>query len=494
MSEQDQRGQYGGQPTPDLSSSWAHGPYDRPTGPATWTPPLVQRKKRSKRPYLVAGAAVLAVLLVVGGVLFFRGDPIRLDGRDVADPEGVLADADDVLAGYAEERSGVTGDDSRCWFELTGPDSDEVRDALVCGPVLLVDGDPDRSWLRLPVSAETDGDQVRLTVDSPADDAELEERPDADLLRRPDGGTPPEGSGGLEVPPPPQAEAGWVVGGPFTDVSWTAPAAPARLSGAAVSVTITGLAEPERVGEGQSARRAADGERLVAVQYLIAGGEGASTATPAVSYQVDDADPLVVDPALVVPGATLEAVLSVPEDVEAADLVVDDAGVQQRLSLLTGQPGPGNLQVVNRANRGVDLNAVQPLTAFLSGPGRAPAPVDLTVAVTRARLFWFAGADGSKRPADPSRAWLVLDTSMAAPNSPAGPLPVEFLSLALPDGSVVRAVDLDDDPVNTQPGFDVPGDFTAGTVTVTGMLVYPDAAITDFGPARMDVPVGIAAG
>jgi hypothetical protein len=103
---------------------------------------------------------------------------------------------------------------------------------------------------------------------------------------------------------------------------------------------VTGLAQPERLGIGDDARRAAEGERLLAVRYAIDGGE-----------------PVTVEPALVAPGTTVEAVLSVPADTEVADLVVDDAGVQQRLSLLTGAPGDGNVQVLARPNRGVELNA-----------------------------------------------------------------------------------------------------------------------------------------
>jgi hypothetical protein len=108
---------------------------------------------------------------------------------------------------------------------------------------------------------------------------------------------------------------------------------------------VTGLAQPERVGIGDDARRAAEGERLLAVRYAIDGGEGISAAPPTVSYQVGGAEPVTVEPALVAPGTTVEAVLSVPADTEMADLVVDDAGVQQRLSLLTGAPGDGNVQV-----------------------------------------------------------------------------------------------------------------------------------------------------
>ena len=494
MSEQDERGGPAGQQGPDLSSGWAHGPYAAPTGPATWVPPLVQRKRRSNRPLLVAGVAVVALLLVVGGLFLFRGDPLTFDGRTVADPEGVLTEADDALAAYAEGRNGATGDDSRCWFELTDADRDAVRDALVCGPVLFVDGEADRSWLRFPVTAEADGEDVRLTVATEPTDPEPGTRPAGDLLHRPDGGTPPEGSGGLEAPAPPEAEAGWSASGPFEDVSWNAPEVPARLSGPGAAVVITGLAQPERVGSGDDARRAADGDRLIAVQYAVGGGEGLSTAAPRITYEVSGADPVPVEPSLLTPGSTVEAALSVPEDAEAADLVVDDAGIVQRLSLLTGEPAAGNIQVVTRDNRRFDLNASQQLPGTVSSPTVPPTPnVPFTITVADGALVWFGGPDGSKRP-DPARAWLVVDVTMVAPNSaPSAVLPA-LLSLRLPDGAVVPAVDLNDDPGLGLIAFDVPATFSAGVLAVTGIGTFPDGVVVDFGPGRVEFPVAIPAG
>jgi hypothetical protein len=474
----------------DPASTWAHGPYATPTGPATFTPPLVQRRRRPRGPWLV-GAALVVVLLVGAGLFLFRGDPLTLGGRYVTEPEVVLIDADAVLAHYVEQRHGVAADDSRCWFELTDADGHEVRDALQCGPVLFVDGDVDRSWLRFPLTPRPDGGDVRLSVaDLPADPAP-DRLADPARLLRPGGGTPPSGSGGLEVPAPPLADPGWSATGPFPDLPWTAPEGPARLSGPAAAVTVTGLARPARIGAGDDARRAADGEQLIAVRYAIAGGEGVSTVPPTLSYQVSGADPVLVGPALVVPGSTVEAVLSVPENAEAADLVVDDAGVQQRLSLLTGAPADGNVQVWARTNRITDLNATQQLEGTLSAPGRVSAPFTFAVVVGRASLQWSVNGE---QAADPGRAWLAVDTSLAIPPGGSGAVPVEYLSLTLPDETVVRAADLNDDPGLVLPAFDVPAGFTDGTLTFAGVGSFPDGAVADFGPGRLDFPIGIAAG
>lgn len=477
---------------PDAASTWVQGPSAAPTDPAPSTPPAAQRKKRLRGPYLV-GTALVVVLLIGTGLFLFRGDPLTLGGRYVIAPEAVLADADQALARYVEDRHGVATGDSRCWFELVDADGHEVRGTLACGPVLFTGGDADRTWLHFPVTATADGGDVRLTVAGLPSDPEPAPRPDPRLLHRPDGGSPPDGAAGLEVPAALRAEAGWSTSGPFPDLAFEAPEGPSRLAGPAAAVTVTGLARPAQVGTGDEARRPAEGEQFVAVRYTIDSGEGLSTTPPALSYQVGGADPVPVAPAVVAPGSTVEAVLSIPTDVGAADLVVDDAGVLQRLSLFTGAPGEGNLQVLARTNRRVELDASQQLTGTLSGPGRISAEFPFTVTVARGGLQWFAGVDGKKQPAGPGRALLLLDVSMAIPGQTPSAVPAGALSLTLPDGTVLPAADLNADPRLVLPAFDVPAGFTDGVIGFGGIATFPDAAVADFGAGRLDFPLSIPA-
>jgi hypothetical protein len=443
------------------------------------------------------GTALVVVLLIGAGLFLFRGDPLTLGGRYVTEPEAVLADADEALAVYVEDRHGAATEDSRCWFELVDAGGHEVRGTLACGPVLFTGGDADRTWLHFPVTTTADGGDVRLAVARLPSDPEPERRPDPRLLHRPDGGSPPDGAAGLEVPAALRAEPGWSTGGPFPDLAFEAPDGPSRLAGPAAAVTVTGLARPAQVGTGDDARRPAEGEQFLAVRYTIDPGEGLSTTPPALSYQLGGADPVPVSPALVAPGSTVEAVLSVPTDVQAADLVVDDAGVQQRLSLLTGAPGEGNLQVLARTNRRVELDASQQLTGTLtgtlSGPGRISAEFPFTVTVARGGLQWFAGVDGKRQPAGPGRALLLLDVSMAIPGQTPSAVPVGYLSLTLPDGTVLPAADLHDDPGLVLAAFDVPAGFTDGVIGFGGIATFPDAAVADFGAGRLDFPLSVPA-
>ncbi|MGY1750260.1 hypothetical protein [Modestobacter sp. SYSU DS0511] len=453
------------------------------------------RRRRRTDPRLVV-AGLLVVLLAIGAVvmLVLRGHPLTVDGRYVTDPPAVLADADRRFADYVDQRTGARGPDTRCWFQLIDPDGTEVARELLCGPALFVGGNPGRSWLRFPLTVTAAGGDVRLRTAGLPADPEPQAVDDADLLFRPDGSRPPSGTAGLRVPEVPRAEPGFTAVGPFPALPWTAPVGPARLSGPAAAVTVTGLATPDVVGTGDAARRPADGQRFLAVRYTVDPGEGRSTAPPALSYQVPGAAPVPVAPALVAPGSTVEAVVAVPVDATQADLVVLDDGVEQRLSLLDGSPGPGNVQVLARTNRTAEVGASRQVDADFSAPGRVTASFPVTVRLDAATLQWFAGPDGSAQPTDPSRAHLVLDVTMALPEGDPGAVPVELLTLVLPDGTRRPGIDLSRAADRVLAAFDVPAGFTDGEVVVRGRATFPDGLTADLGAGEARFPVAIPAG
>jgi hypothetical protein len=459
--------------------------------PAAAEPPVTGRRR--PRPVGTILSAALLVVLLGGAGLFalLREDPFTYGGRYVTDPGAVLAEADRVFTDHVAARQGVQSAQSRCWFQLADAAGSEVRPDLLCGPALFVDGQDDASWLRFPLTGTPAGGDVRLSVAALPADPAPEPLTDRELLRRPDGGEPPRGTGGLTAPAVPQAAPGHTAMGPFPDVTYREPAGPARLSGPAAAVTVTGLAQPDRVGTGDAALRPADGEQFLAVRYVVEQGEGRSPTPPTITYQVGDRQPVPVPPALTGPGTTVEALLSVPTDTAVADLVVTDAGVEQRLSLLTGAPGPDNLQVLARTSREADVDTSRQLPATLSAPGRVSASLPVTIAVRGGRLEWFVR---DERPAGPSRALLLLDVTMALPDSAPGAVPPGLLSLRLPDGTTLRAQDLDDSPTRVITAFDVPADLTEGTVVVAGSATFPDGATVDLGDGRATVPVTVPAG
>ena len=115
------------------------------------------------------------------------------------------------------------------------------------------------------------------------------------------------------------------------------------------SYELTALGTIDRYGRGDDARSPADGHELLAFEVSTGPGElPLPTATPTVQVQVDDDEPR--DVGTIIDGSS-PVVMSVPADAESVDLVVTDAETTQRLSLLDGSPGDGNIPVLTRDNR-----------------------------------------------------------------------------------------------------------------------------------------------
>ncbi|MEI4270295.1 hypothetical protein TEK04_01045 [Klenkia sp. LSe6-5] len=467
------------------------GAWDPASGPAPWA--VQPTRRRSRKPLLI-GVAALVVLALVGTGLWFllRGADITYAGRTVAEPQRVLDEAGSTLDSYAEGRGGAVSDDSACWFQTLSADTTDVRDAVVCGPVLFVDGNPSAAWLDFPVTPSTGSGDVTFEVSAEPADPEPRPLEDADLLVRPDGATPPEGAGDLEVPQPPQADPGFSAEGPFDDVDLVAPDGPATLSGAAARVTVTGVAETERTGTGDDARSPADGEVFRVFSYTISSGEGYANTAPELSYVVEGGDPVAVDPGLVVPGATVEGLLSAPADADVELVVVDD-GVTQTLSLVDGTPGADNLQVTTRDNRASATPGTQSLPGTISRDGLS-ADATYTLEVSSARIGWYTATDISATPPAPDRAFLVLQDYLTADNASfiAGKPPSSLYTLTLPDGTVVAGQNLSPDPNLVATAFDVPAGFTDGTITFGGSGALADGSTLTF-PEQRTFPVTIPA-
>lgn len=465
-------------------------------------------KRRGRVPLILGGVILVIALIVVLVSVLQDGPGLTFDGEPLDRPEETLSAAERHLRSFAEERNGATSDDTRCYFSLREGESSDVRDYLRCGPVLFVDGSADEPYLTFPLEAEAgEGDGVRLVAAEEPQQEAPERLARNEELRRPDGQDPPEGSGGLEVPPPPRAEPGLIQAMALDGVDTENPGSDARLGSLHIGYRLTGIAQPDRVGQGAEARRPAEGERFVVARFEIEPGEASSGmgATGAqVTVQVGDEEPVPVPDEMLTPFSTEGLVVSVPEDTDRVDLIVNDAGVEQRLDLLEGRTGRNNVAVLRRDNREQTLSATANLTFTASRPGYIPENFTVTPTAEAARLFWFYPADGSeptRHPAGGDRAYLVplinfgWDPRLGITNPDEG-LPPAFFTLRLPDGQVIPAIDID--PNTTDQwfvvAFEVGADFTEGTISIGGSsLLFEDLTI-DFGPNRLDIPVSIPEG
>lgn len=460
--------------------------------------------KRGPKPLLIVGAGVVALIVFAVAWITLSGDDPELtyQGDSIEEPETTLTRAEATLDDIVEERHGATADNTRCYFAIPNDaerDSD-VSDVLRCGPVLFVDGDAEQPYMTFPLEAqEAEGGGIQLVAGEQPESDAPEALSGSETLRRPDGQTPPSGSGDLEPPEPPRADAGLLEAHDLADVELSEPeGGAARIGSWSTTLDLVGMAQPERVGRGDDARRPAEGEMFVAANFETTLGEEIGAREAEALIQIGDEDPVPAPADIAMSGGGI--LISAPEDTERVDLILRDHGTEQIVSLLTGDLGSHNLAVLRRENRHVTLNGNGTMTFNASLPGYVPQNFSIGVHVTDAGLFWWAGQDSSRAPSNSGRAYLVVALDIDWPAELGGSgdnsiLDPPAYTLIPRGGNSIATTNLSTDPGQTIIiGFDVPADFTEGTFRIGGRHVASDGVTIDFGASVFDVPISIPAG
>ena len=436
------------------------------------------------------------VALAVGSFVVLRdtAPDLQWEGEGIDEPETTLEDAEQAVEALVDDRHGALHDDSRCYFSL--PEDEDVKDVadhVRCGPVLFVDGDADEPYLSFPLTpSEEDGDLLLVVGERPVT-PEPSALDAGERLARPDGGEPPEGNGGLEPPDPPPAAEDALAAVDLGPSSIGTPPDGAVIGSLNASYDVTALATIDRYGAGDDARQAADGHQLIAFQVSKGLGELLPAArNPTVDVQIDDDEPRSVTNII---GGDTPVVVSAPEGAESVDLVVTDGTIEQRISLLDGTPGADNLKVLTRNNRSQVLNVVHQVRGTASDVfGSGPATG--TITVESVHLDWFLREDPSKRPSGGDKAYLVplLNYNWAEITPSDGGLTDQAFSLELYGGSTISAVNLSSQPDQVLVAFEVPADFTTGTIHIRGVDRQPSGVTVDLGANVYSTSVSIDAG
>jgi hypothetical protein len=284
-------------------------------------------------------------------------------------------------------------------------------------------------------------------------------------------------AGKSDLPPLPPAPAGAIIGSRN------------------ITVTLKGSGTVSRYGRGTRARTAPSGETLWAFELQFETGDvGALTdgdIAPSFGLAIDGGPPRrlpVSDEAIVAPVPSDHFfVAGLPADVRTADLVVTDAGIAQRLSILTGAPAAGNIAVLRRPNRYGKASAAPTAVATVRTRGRTvPARPRMTVEVPSLGYF---SLYGPQHVSGPDRAWLNVPVCYRWSD------PLEFpscfgaanLTLTSAGGAPIRAHDVGHAGYFV---FDVPATFRTGTVTVTGPTTSLDGAVVTLTrPYRVTVSI-----
>ncbi|MBW3650945.1 MAG: hypothetical protein KY458_10295 [Actinobacteria bacterium] len=407
-----------------------------------------------------------------------KGTGLKPSAAGIRDEEGrrllraveVLAVADRAFAAAARDAGASTGAQTRCHFGHTPTGAGQrVSDAkLWCGPVLLIDSDPDEPWssYALPISAgDLFGTAEIGDVAITAVTATTSLAPGVELYR-PDGAAAPK-EVTLAVPDAAPRQPGFLAVLDTTPPSVTFSTPPdARLVTPARTTTFDGLARTPKIGSGREALVAAPGEDLVVARFSRRRPEGAppksesavvvagATRLPVPGWSSSDAGTLVV---------------SVPRAEQSVALEVLFDGRAQTISLLTGTRGAGSPAAFYRSATRVGIG--QPLDVAVTLP--EDQVVRATGSITDARVDGWRRDDGW---APPGQAFLVVgieDWSVTRPCCKVSKVdPAAEWRLVLPDETVIDRVPPGSSSSTKAVLFVVPEAFAEGRLELSLRVRY----------------------
>lgn len=245
----------------------------------------------------------------------------------------------------------------------------------------------------------------------------------------------------------------------------------ARMGGAGATVVLTSVGDIRSYGSSAHARAAPAGRRLLAFELAIAPGEISVTPLAALSLglSIDGRSPRQLP--IAAPGVSRTGqwfVAAIPARARSADLVLRDAGLVQRLSLLTARPAAGNIDVLRRPNLVSGSVAFGYTSAVVDDHGRRTA-VRLAVNIGGAQLSFFTPQ--GIRPASVHDAFLTLDACLASDRffDPLTCYPFHGTALTLrPDGGQPIRPQIVGSGSSRSGVFEVPAGFTSGVMTLQG--------------------------
>ena len=444
----------------------------------------------------------VCVLGMLGGAGWLVGRPaaaIQLSsyGSRVSNADPLLAQAERAMAAEVRARHGVKARDARCYYSTvagsgdavspTGNQPTAIGDRLYCGPVLFVDGDPDRPYLTFDlVAASNDPDGptggIRLAIDSQVGEPDAADPRPISLLVRPDGKLP--GPVHLTAPQPPAA-----VGDVLTTASTLrtplTPAPPdAQMIGQVSGIRLVEYGFVASYGWGDRARRAPAGYRLLAFATNQLPGELADQL-PDLSVRVDGQErgPLTQ--------TSDYLVTAVPLHAHSVDLVLTDSGLKQSISLLTGQPNGPNPVVTTRIHQSQQLSVTRAIRVRLK-TGGGTGMLDGTLTLRALSLTYWA-ADGSQCGGI-DRAWLhVAATVKLEGDQQAYGAEAGLITVQLPGSGRLTARNAAVDPAReVDDVIDVPASATAGELSYSGTLNTSKGTITVLTPVTIpfEIPPG----
>jgi hypothetical protein len=437
-------------------------------------------------------SAVIIVLAGAGWQVLHHRPPtlLTVNGARIDDPMATLEAGERKLLDLVAKRHGVRAASARCYFTTTDLSSHypvPVTLQIACGPVLFIDGDGDQPYLTFPLRATPEsGGRIKLSISGDPDQTLISGTSPGRRLVRPDSQDPPDGAGGLVLPPAPAAVADVLTHTVKISSDLTAAGPGAAMIGAQSGVRLLKYGFIERYGSGDAARSAPRNKKLLAFQVAPMAGDSGSAA-PQLSIRTNGVErgPLVLTNDFVV--------TAVPTNATAVDLVLTDGGVEQSISLLTGLPASSNPLITNRTNRVATIATSKTVSVRVKATKGTAGITSGTITLSGIRLSYWA-PDGSHAGKSDQALLHVMATVKLAGDKRGYGAETALLSVtvtgtagSLPARNVAANKRTQVDNVVT-----VPADITAGTVTYSGTVTTPSGSITVITPVKL--PFAIPAG
>lgn len=420
-----QTGQYP-QPGANAHAGYGYAPAaaDAGAGPPAWQP---QQSKSggTKRVVWIVAAAVLAVIVIGGGVLGVRS----LFGSGIETADGTIDNAEEFLTQVSNDwNSSLTSDhltlseNPQCYYVL---DAEGLATGdLACGGVRRVNVDDGATWDVWEFTAWEDPDGT-ITAADPEPVEMSVTRPEGTLVDA-QGNEAPQDVGQLEAPPLPQAEAGLVISDLSPGLTLTdkvqpgeagtviTPAGVLQIDSIATAETLRADVVPDMANTDAAARayRAADGEKFRVVEFSFDPSEAEVAAALSLTY--DGQQKQIAQLAEGSRGwggsgaASYRILVSVPAD-GGAQLVVSSDGHDQVVDLASGDRADDPIAATYyRDVTQQDINAALTLGEKQIDVENSDDPLEVSgqLAIGSVSLTPYSPSEGW---ADEGKAWLIVN-------------------------------------------------------------------------------------
>ncbi|MDT4931443.1 MAG: hypothetical protein QOF92_4310 [Pseudonocardiales bacterium] len=438
----------------------------------SWPPPPPAPRRRQRGPVVLA---FIAVAVVAAGLITWLVWPsnnppsLTYQGKEIAAAGDVLKTAENNVNALVAERHGAKNADTRCYYAqpetpASGAKKTDIDDNLRCGPVLFIDGDRNSTYLRVPLTSTASGSKVTLDSQKSLSGISPAAVGTTFKLVRPDGKSAPAGNGGLDVPKPPAAQKNVLTVAPIDSASAPPAIGNARMVGKDTKVTLEAAGEVPRYGKSDDARSAPAGQKLLAFQLSYGSGAVSGAGAARARVSIDGGASRAVPETS---GSDEYAIVAVPTTGTAV-LQLTDAGYTQTLTLPGGKAGSKNIAVLARNHRTAYIGTSAAVPIHLSN-GNGSANVTFQATLSFVSLdFWIPGHE-NQHPIGPGNAILSLRLSYTDSSNPGSSygFDPQLLRLTLPSGRVLQARNVaGGDKISDV--FEVPGDYSHGTLQITG--------------------------